>query len=55
MKHVNNFLLLSFLLLGIAHAVDAQTGSPKLQIAVETDLVYYISLGGFSIWGTHEV
>ena len=30
----------------------AQTEDPTLQIAVETDVLAYTSLGGFSIWGT---
>lgn len=52
MKLKKSLFFLSFLLLGMAHAVGAQTKSRTLHIAVETDIIDYISLGGFSIWGS---
>lgn len=50
MKHLALLLVLLAPLLG-ARAM-AQTDPPKLQIAVETDLIAYTSLGGYSAWAT---
>jgi hypothetical protein len=52
MNTVKNILFLFLLLSGTTSVSYTQTVSQPLQIAVETDLLAYTTLGGFSVWGS---